>query len=153
MTGKPQSDDPADKKVVAYCRVSSHGQTEDLQRQQQDLAEACAKLNQPFEMISDCGSGINYRKRGLTRLLRMILKGEVSTLVLPHRDRLLRFGSQLLFNICEYFEVRVLILHEQEDEDFEKQLATDLIEIITVFTSRVYGRRAQENPRRRLAAA
>jgi len=152
MTGKPQSDDQADKKVLAYCRVSSHGQTEDLQRQQQALAEACAKINQPFEIISDCGSGINYRNRGLTRLLRMILKGEVSTLVLTHRDRLLRFGSQLLFNICEYFEVRVLILHEQEEEDFEKQLATDLIEIITVFTSRVYGRRAQENRRRRLAA-
>ena len=82
----------------------------------------------------------------------MILKGEVSTLVLTHRDRLLRFGSQLLFNICEYFEAHVLILYEQEEEDFEQQLAKDLIEIITVFTSRVYGRRAQENRRRRLAA-
>ena len=107
-------------------------------------------------MIGDLGSGINYKKKGLTKLLGMILRREVSTLVLTHRDRLLRFGSQLLFNICEFCEVEVVVLDDHVEADFgiltNNQLACDLIEIITVFTSRVYGKRAQDNRKRRTVA-
>ena len=80
-------------------------------------------------------------------------EGQISELILTHRDRLLRFGSQLLFNICEYFDVKIRVLDDTVHTDFEKQLAVDLIEIITVFTSRLYGKRAHENRRRKLQNA
>ena len=82
----------------------------------------------------------------------MILRKKVSTLVLTHRDRLLRFGSQLLFNICEFCQVEVVVLDDHVEADFDKKLACDLIEIITVFTSRVYGKRAQDHRKRRTVA-
>jgi predicted site-specific integrase-resolvase len=83
----------------------------------------------------------------------MILRREMSTLVLTHRDRLLRFGSQLLFTICEFCDIAIIVLDERQEVSFEQQLSQDLIELITVFTSRLYGRRAQDNRRRREADA
>ena len=139
-------------KIVGYARVSSADQKPDLERQCQEVAAACRQRSQDYEVISDLGSGINYQKKGLQRLLRMILAGEVHELILTHRDRLLRFGSQLLFEICRFHGTRIIVLHDQQEQDFEQQLAKDVVEIITVFTSRVYGRRAQENRRRRLAS-
>ena len=110
-------------------------------------------------VIGDLGSGINYKKKGLTKLLGMILRKEVSTLVLTHRDRLLRFGSQLLFNICEFCEVEVIVLDDHVEADFDfltnKQLACDLVEITRFLrrtAPRVYGKRAQDNRKRRTVA-
>jgi putative resolvase len=141
------------KIVVGYARVSSHDQLADLERQIDRLKEACQSIGSNYKIITDCGSGINYNKKGLGTLLGMILRREINTLVLTHRDRLLRFGSQLLFMICEFSDVAVVVLDEKQDISFEQQLAQDLIELITVFSSRVYGRRAQDNRRRRQAKA
>ncbi len=149
--GKGQEE--AEKVVVGYARVSSHDQLADLGRQIDRLEEVCRGFGPNPQIISDLGSGINHNKKGLTILLGMILRQEVSTLVLTHRDRLLRFGSQLLFMICEFCGVTVVILDEVQEVSFEQQLAQDLIELVTVLPSRLYGRRAQDNRRRRQAQA
>jgi putative resolvase len=56
-----------------------------------------------FETIQDLGSGLNYKKKELTKLLKRIMSGEVGRLVITHKDRLLRFGSELVFAMCEEF--------------------------------------------------
>lgn len=97
---------------MAYARVSSHDQKDDLERQKQVLEMYYASQGWMFEVISDLGSGMNYHKKGLRRLLNEVLKGEVGRLVVTHKDRLLRFGAELVFAICEAKEVEVVILNQ-----------------------------------------
>ena len=135
-----------DLKTIAYARVSSHDQKEDLARQVAVLESYCAKHGFEYEVIQDLGSGMNYYKKGLTKLLNLILDGQVKRLVLTHKDRLLRFGAELVFAICEAKEVEVIIINKgEENVRFEEELAKDVLEIITVFSARLYGSRSNKN--------
>jgi len=131
--------------TVAYARVSSHDQKDDLERQKQVLELYCARQGWTFEVIADLGSGMNYHKKGLKRLLSAILDGSVGRLVIAHKDRLLRFGAELVFAICEAKQVEIVILNQGEDTTFEEDLAKDVFEIITVFSARLYGSRSRKN--------
>lgn len=140
-----RTDVEANRRTVAYARVSSHDQKDDLERQKQVLEIYCARQGWTFEVIADLGSGMNYHKKGLKRLLNMILADEVGRLVITHKDRLLRFGAELVFAICEAKQVEVVILNQGEDTTFEEDLAKDVLEIITVFSARLYGSRSRKN--------
>ena len=134
-----------ERKTVAYARVSGQDQKEDLERQKQVLESYCAKQGWTYEVVSDLGSGMNYRKKGLKRLLDDILNEKAGRLVITHKDRLLRFGAELVFAICEAKNVEVVILNQGEDTTFEEDLAKDVLEIITVFSARLYGSRSRRN--------
>jgi len=136
-----------DRKTVAYARVSSHDQKDDLERQIQVLELYCAKQGWQFEIINDLGSGMNYHKKGLKRLLDDTLNGKIGRLVLTHKDRLLRFGAELVFALCEARNVEVVIINQGENLSFEEELAQDVLEIITVFSARLYGSRSKKNKR------
>ena len=140
-----RSEVEAARKTVAYARVSGHDQQDDLERQKQVLALYCARQGWTFEVVADLGSGMNYHKKGLKRLLNAIIGGEVGRLVITHKDRLLRFGAELVFAICEAKQVEVVILNQGEDTTFEEDLAKDMLEIITVFSARLYGSRSRKN--------
>ena len=134
------------RKTVAYARVSSHDQKADLERQKQLLELYCAGQGWSFEMIADLGSGMNYHKKGLQKLLAEILDDRVGRLVLTHKDRLLRFGVELVFDICQAKNVEVVIINTgDESQSFEEELAQDVLEIITVFSARLYGSRSHKN--------
>lgn len=133
------------RKTVAYARVSSHDQKDDLERQKQVLELYCARQGWAFELVSDLGSGVNYYKKGLKRLLHDMLAGRIGRLVLTHKDRLLRFGAELVFAICEAKQVEVVILNQGVDTTFEEDLAKDVLEMITVFSARLYGSRSRKN--------
>lgn len=133
------------RKTVAYARVSSHDQKDDLERQIQVLELYCAKQGWQFEIIKDLGSGMNYHKKGLKQLLDDILNNKIGRLVLTHKDRLLRFGAELVFALCEARNVEVVIINQGENLSFEEELAQDVLEIITVFSARLYGSRSKKN--------
>jgi len=136
------------RKVYAYSRVSSHDQKEDLLRQTRRLKAYCRKkFPRNYEVIEDLGSGMNYKKRGLLKLIRLILSGKVSKLILTHKDRLLRFGSELIFLICKFFNTEILVIFDQKKKTDEETLAFDVLEIITVFSARLYGKRAHQKKR------
>jgi len=137
--------DESKKKTIAYARVSSHDQKDDLERQKQMLEMFCSANGWQFEIVSDLGSGMNYYKKGLKKLIEDILKENVGRLVITHKDRLLRFGAELIFSICEAKGAEVLILNKGEDTSFEEDLAKDVLEIITVFSARLYGSRSHKN--------
>ncbi len=132
-------------KTIAYARVSSHDQKADLERQKQVLELYCARQGWTYEVIADLGSGMNYHKKGLKRLLNDILSDKIGRLVISHKDRLLRFGAELVFAICAAKNVEVVILNQGEDTTFEEDLAKDVLEIITVFSARLYGSRSRKN--------
>ena len=132
-------------KTLAYARVSSFDQKPDLERQEKMLELYCAAQGWSFELISDLGSGMNYQKRGLKKLIRAILEQEISRLVLTHKDRLLRFGAELIFSICEMKSIEIVIINQGAEPSFEEELAQDVLEIITVFSARLYGSRSRKN--------
>lgn len=129
-----------DRKVVGYARVSSHDQKNDLITQSEFLMQHGCD-----DVITDLGSGMNCRKRGLIKLLKLIVSGQVERLVLTHHDRLLRFGHELVFNLCQWFNVDVQIIHAKEEESFEVELTKDVITLMTVFSARLYGKRSHKN--------
>ena len=131
--------------TVCYARVSSHDQKADLERQHAALEAYCAAKGWRTEIIRDLGSGMNYRKKGLHRLLEMILRRQIKRLVLTHKDRLLRFGAELVFSLCEMQGIEIVIIHRGEQPSFEEELAMDVLEIITVFSARLYGARSHKS--------
>lgn len=135
-----------ERKTVAYARVSSHDQKADLVRQEQVLELYCAERGWTFEVISDLGSGMNYKKKGLNNLIDAIVDDKVGRLVITHKDRLLRFGAELVFAVCEAKNVEVVIINSTDNErSFEEELASDVLEIVTVFSARMYGARSGKN--------
>ena len=133
------------KVTLAYARVSSHDQKEDLKRQILVLESFCASHGWEFEILQDLGSGLNYNKRGLRTLIKEICSGKVNRLVITHKDRLLRFGAELIFSLCEQFGAEVIIINSTEEGTFEDDLVQDVLEIITVFSARLYGARSRKN--------
>ena len=81
----------------------------------------------------------------MKRLLDGIVEGEVGRLVLTHKDRLLHFGAELVFTLCQSQRVEVVIINQGEDTSFEEDLASDVLEIITVFSAGLYGSRSHRN--------
>ena len=87
---------------------------------------------------------MNYKKRGLKKLIYRILSGQVEKIVLTHKDRLLRFGSEIIFHLCSFFDTTVELIDEEEPQSDEQRLTRDVIEIITVFSARLYGKRTHK---------
>ncbi len=133
-----------DAPTIAYARVSSHDQKDDLERQAALLSAFCTARGWKHEVIKDLGSGMNYRKEGLNQLLDMILHRQMKRLVLSHKDRLLRFGAELVFALCETQQIEVVIINQGEQPGFEQELVADVLEIITVFSARMYGARSHK---------
>lgn len=134
-----------DGRTIAYARVSSSDQKADLEKQKEILELFCTGRGWRFEMISDLGSGMNYHKKGLVRLLNILVNEDVERLVITQKDRLLRFGAELVFAVCEAKNVEVVIVNKGSDASFDEDLAQDMLEIITIFNARLYGSRNGKN--------
>ena len=133
------------RKTVAYARVPSRDMRDDLERQKQVLELFCSKNGWRFEIITDIGSGVNYNKKGLAKLLDAMLDDSVGRLVLTHKDRLLRYGAELVFSVCEAKGVEVVIINQGGGPAFEEELSTDVLEIMSVFSARLYGAQNRKN--------
>jgi len=141
LVGVESSDLP----TICYARVSSHDQKADLERQHGMLEAYCAAKGWRNEVIKDLGSGMNYHKKGLKKLIEILLRKQTKRLVITHKDRLLRFGAELIFAICELQGIEIVIINKGEQPSFEEELANDVLEIITVFSARLYGARSHKN--------
>ncbi len=131
--------------TIAYARVSSSDQKEDLERQHAVLEAFCNKNGWQTEIIRDLGSGMNYKKKGLLHLLELMVQGQMSRLVITHKDRLLRFGAEIVFRICELKGIEVVIINKGEQPSFEEELTRDVMEIMTVFCAKLYGQRSHKS--------
>ena len=129
--------------VIGYCRVSSAKQKEELERQVENVKTYLITKGYQFKIISDIGSGINYDRKGLNQLIQMILQDEVSKVVVLYKDRLVRFGFELIENICEFKSVDIEVIDSTEKSE-EQEVVEDLVQIITVFSCRLQGKRAKK---------
>lgn len=128
---------------VGYARVSSSDQRQDLVRQQVRLRQALGN-GSDVVVISDLGSGLNFKKRGLAKLLSLIMSGQVAKLVVTHKDRLLRFGYELVEKMVKAHGGEIVVLEEQAVSS-EDELTQDVLSVITVFSAKLYGRRSHEH--------
>ena len=127
--------------VIGYCRVSSLKQKDDLERQIDNVKNYLISQGKPFEIISDIGSGINYSKKGLQNLIQRIESGEVEKLVVLYKDRLIRFGFELIEYIAKLNQCDIEIIDNTQKTQ-EQELVEDMIQIVTVFACRLQGKRA-----------
>ncbi len=134
-----------DKATVIYARVSTPNKKDDLKSQIEKLELYCASKGWKYKVIQDIGSGLNYNNKGLLKLISLIENDQIERIVVNYKDRLLRFGSELIFEICKYHNVEVVILNEDEDKTYEEELVEDVLSIITVFSAKLYGSRSQKN--------
>ena len=126
--------------VIGYARVSSKKQSDDLERQVNNLEEYLSSKYDSFEIVTDIGSGINYNKPGLLKLIEKINKKEVDLIVVLYKDRLLRFGFELVEYFASLNNVKILVL-DKVDKNQDQELVEDLVQIITVFSCKIQGKR------------
>lgn len=129
--------------TIGYCRVSSKKQQDDLERQIESMKSYLYAKGYKFEIISDIGSGINYNKVGLNNLINKVIKGEVNKVVVLHKDRLLRFGFELVENLCRKYGTSIEVVDSTPKTE-EQELVEDLVQIITVFSCKLQGKRANK---------
>jgi hypothetical protein len=134
-----------DRYTLAYARVSTQAQKRELETQKELLILYCSKQGYRYKLISDIGSGLNYNKTGLNELIELICSGQIERLVLVHKDRLLRFGSEIIFKLCNIYDVEVEIINVGDELNPNEELAKDVLEIITVFSARLYGKRSHKS--------
>ncbi|NEP68011.1 MULTISPECIES: IS607 family transposase [Moorena] len=124
------------KETVLYCRVYSHAQKPDLNRQVAQLQA----LYPEARTIKEVGGGLNFKRKKLLALLSQILKGEVSRVVVAHKDRLARFGFDLFNWLCEQNKCELIVLNEKELSP-QAEMVEDILAILHCFSSRLYGLR------------
>ncbi|WP_457640935.1 IS607 family transposase [Persephonella sp.] len=133
---KPKTD------TIIYVRVSTKKQEEYLKNQIERLEKFAKEKGYSYEIISEIASGVNEKRRGLRKLLNKIKRGEVKTVIIEYPDRLARFGYEYLKFFMETFGVKLIVVNgKEETEDLNKELAEDLIAIVTSFSARIYGTR------------
>ena len=127
--------------VVGYARVSSKKQLDDLERQIENIKQYMASKYESYDIITDVGSGINYNKKGLLSLIEKINKKEIDVIVILYKDRLLRFGFELIEYFAKINNVKIEIIDNTMDKTQDQELVEDLVQIITVFSCKLQGKR------------
>ncbi|OQW90387.1 MAG: DNA invertase [Beggiatoa sp. IS2] len=126
----------SDRRKFIYARVSSRNQKDDLNSQIEYL-----KTRFPnHELIEDIGSGLNFKRKGLNTLLELVMSGQVSEIIVTHKDRLCRFGYELIEAIATKNSCKIMVLDESKLSP-QAELVNDLLSIIHVFSCRLYGLR------------
>lgn len=131
------SPNPKEKRKIAYCRVSSKKQKDDLERQINFF-----RLKYPhYIVVTDIGSGINWKRPGLKTILDLAMRGNISEVVVAHRDRLCRFGFELIEWIFERNNVKLSVLDGDDHKSPNEELADDILSIIHVYSCKQMGKR------------
>lgn len=129
------------RKVVAYARVSSRNQKDDL-KNQIDFIRTFANAKGVIldECITDIGSGLNYNRPKWNELLQEVMRDEIATIYVTYKDRFIRFGFEWFENLCKQHQTDIVVLNHGETSP-DKELVEDLTSIVDVFSCRLYGLR------------
>jgi len=129
------------RRTIAYCRVSSTAQKPDLKNQRSVVEDFCVAYGlSGTEFIEEIGGGLNFKRKKFLMLVSAIVSGEIGVLVLAHRDRLVRFGYDLLEFLCAQHGCKLLVINSEKLSP-EQEMVQDLMTIIHCFSSRLYGLR------------
>jgi|TARA_B100001939_G_scaffold185564_1_gene159817 predicted site-specific integrase-resolvase len=126
------------KQKICYCRVSSNKQKEDLERQVNFMKEKYPD----YEIIKDIGSGLNFKRRGLNKIIEIAINGELEELLITYKDRLCRIGFELIENIIKkYSNGKITIVNKSEEETPTEEVTKDIISIMNIYVAKINGLR------------
>lgn len=135
------ADEQSERTAIAYCRVSSQAQRPDLKNQRRAVEEfVIASGIANVEFLEEIGGGLNFKRPIFLKLVDRIISGDVSQLILAHKDRLARFGFDLLSHLCRTHQCKLLVI-DSEQLSPEAEMTQDLMTIVHCFSSRLYGLR------------
>ncbi len=129
------------RKKVCYCRVSTLGQKSDLIHQ----IELMKNKYPNYEIIQDISSGLNFNRPGLNKIIQMAINKEIEEVVIMYKDRLARFGFELIENIIKMSSNGKITILNDIDDTPEEELTKDLVSIINVFSAKLNGMRKYKN--------
>lgn len=127
--------------TLAYCRVSTKNQKDNLERQVGRVLEYCAANGWQVELYKEIASGLNEHRPQFKKLLKRIAEGDVARVVVEFRDRIARFGLQMFTEYCDKFGVELVIMKQGETKEFEQEMVDDIVMIMSSYSARLYGRR------------
>ena len=134
-----------ERKNIIYCRVSSNNQKNDLKSQTSYLIDFTRNMGLSVnEIYTDIGSGMNFKRKNFVKLLNQVQNNEIESIIIAHKDRLCRFGYEMLENIFERYNVKIHLINDERLSP-EQELCQDLTSIVHVFSSRLYGLRKYKN--------
>ena len=138
-------------KVISYSRVSTQNQKDQLKEQTKRIYDSCIARGIVLdEQLEDIGSGMSSDRKNFDKLCQMIFHGDVDTVVLENKDRLVRFGFDMLEKFFKYFGTNILVLNDKlENKTYEQELTDDLISVIHYFTMKSYSHRRKLNKLRK----
>ena len=137
IIGVDDFQNPLEKKKIIYCRVSSPKQRDDLERQINCLKQ----LYPSYDIIKDIGSGINFNRKGLQTLLVYAMSNQLGEVVVAHKDRIARFGFEIIEFVLQQNNAKITILDQSEGKSECEELSEDLLAIVHVFACRQMGKR------------
>lgn len=136
-----KDDNQSDRKVVAYARVSTYNQKDDLKNQLSFIRQFANDNGVIIdEAISDIGSGLNYNRKKWNLLLDQVMQNQISTIYITYKDRFIRFGYEWFERLCNRHGTKIVVLNNP-DTSPDKEMVEDLVSIIHVFSCRLYGLR------------
>jgi len=129
-----------EKLTVIYARCSTAKQKENLERQKDRLRKHAENKGYKFILIDEIASGINEKRKGLHKLIKLCFEGKVERILIEYKDRLARFGYEYLDAIFKNLEITVEVV-EKKEKKYEEELAEDIMKILTCYSARFYGAR------------
>ena len=138
-------------KVISYSRVSTQIQKLQLKEQTQRIYDSCVSRDLSLdEQFEDIGSGMSTDRKNFEKICQMVFHGDVELLVIENKDRLIRFGFDMLEKFFSYFGCKILVLNDTiENKSYEQELTEDLISVIHYFTMKSYSHRRKLNKLRK----
>ena len=134
------------KIIVSYSRVSTGIQTKQLKDQTNRICEFCTSKGIELNLqLEDIKSGMNFERKSFQKLIELVIKGEIELVVIENKDRLVRFGFELIELIFKYFGTKILVINNIENKNYEIELSEDLISIIHYFSMKMYSHRRKLN--------
>jgi len=140
-----QKKQPKNRINIGYVRVNANHQKDDLKRQYELMELFLTKQGKEFKIIEEIGSGIDYNKKGLKELLKLIAINQIDTIFILYKDRLLRFGYELIEEFARLHNTKIVVINKDEGKTDEEELIEDILNIIQVFSCRLNGKRDHIN--------
>jgi len=135
--------EPIEAKLnLCYIRVSSNSQRNDLERQKEYMKQRYPT----YKIIEDIGSEINFNKRGIKNIIKLAINGKINELVVAYKDRLTRFGFELIEDLIQtYSDGKIIVINKKEKVEPEEELVKDVMQLMNVFIARMNGLRKYKN--------
>ena len=128
------------KRNVIYCRVSSSNQKDDLQSQVKAMETFALGRGLITETITEIGGGMNFSRKSFMKIITDIINGDIGTVIVAHKDRLARFGFELVDNLAKQYGCEIIVVNKEELSP-QQEMVEDLMSIIHTFSCRLYGLR------------